>query len=313
MTASSSLSEYERLRAERIQRNNERLASLGLLDAKPKQKARSRASYPFTPKKKRTLSAAVTPSPVRASRRVKRRTELYQPSFHDYQVKSEKIPFVGDRVAKYFDGELFLGTITEHDTESGLFSCVYDDGDKEDFSREELVNVLDIYQREGKQLDGAASSSPTKLDTSKTVKTTKSKFRCEIPLDVLSSPLTKAQQKIIDHKMEGDFLGKFEDYLTNVDEISESNRRNVMKQITKLAEGEGIRYESKAYGWPEGCFFMKGVKIGPHDDILKLMDIGQQCEDNWGRDHGNGWLLSHPLKKLYMFQQYHLKDVTVSV
>ena len=70
--------------------------------------------------------------------------------------------------------------------------------------------------------------------------------------------------------------------------------------------GEGITYESKAYGWPEGCYFMKGKVIGPTDDILHLMEIAQTCEDDWGQDHGNGWLLRHPLKKLYMFQQYHL-------
>lgn len=82
----------------------------------------------------------------------------------------------------------------------------------------------------------------------------------------------------------------------------------MLRQITKLASGEGIRYESHAYGWPEGCYFLEGIKIGPADDILKLMDIGRECEEKWGRDHGNGWLLSHPLKKLYMFQQYHLQQ-----
>ena len=102
----------------------------------------------------------------------------------------------------------------------------------------------------------------------------------------------------------------FQEYLTEVDELSHQNRRNVVRQITKLHMGEGITYESKAYGWPEGCFFMKGKKIGPTNDILHLMEIGQNCEDDWGQDHGNGWLLRHPLKKLYMFQQYHLIEDT---
>ena len=104
-----------------------------------------------------------------------------------------------------------------------------------------------------------------------------------------------------------------QEYLTQVDSISDQNRRNVLRQITKLASGEGIRYESHAYGWPEGCCFLGGVTVGPADDILKLMDIGRECEEKWGRDRGNGWLLSHPLKKLYMFQQYHLQDETVFV
>jgi hypothetical protein len=296
------ISDYERLRAERIQRNNARLESLGLLDVTKKIKLST------TPKKKRT-AAAVSPSPTRASRRVKRRVELYQPSFEDHPVKSEKkCEFIGVRVAKYFDDELFLGTVTVHDAGNDWFSIVYDDADKEEFTREELMDALVLYQREGMKMDKESSAK------SKTAsKTPKSKVRCEIPVGELSSPLSKKQKMIIDDKMEGDFLGKFEDYLSYVDVISESNRRNVLKQITKLVDGEGIRYDSKAYGWPEGCHFMKGVKIGPHDDILKLMDIGQQCEDEWGRDHGNGWLLSHPLKKLYQFQQYCLKEKIVHI
>lgn len=101
---------------------------------------------------------------------------------------------------------------------------------------------------------------------------------------------------------------KIKEYLSEVDSLSDQNKRNVMRQVTKLVLGEGIRYDSKAYGWPEGCYFLKGTKVEPTDDILKLMDIGRECEDEWGRDHGNGWLLSHPLKKMYQFQQYHLQD-----
>ena len=104
---------------------------------------------------------------------------------------------------------------------------------------------------------------------------------------------------------------------TNVSRENQSNKltshppqstQQVLRQITKLATGEGIRYESKAYGWPEGCYFLRGTVVGPTDDIPKLMELGQDCEDEWGKDHGNGWLLSHPLKKLYQFQQYNLQD-----
>ena len=42
-------------------------------------------------------------------------------------------------------------------------------------------------------------------------------------------------------------------------------------------------------------------------DFVGLMAKGQECEDKWGRDHGNGWLISHPLKKLLLFQQFVLQ------
>ena len=44
------------------------------------------------------------------------------------------------------------------------------------------------------------------------------------------------------------------------------------------------------------------------DDMIELMREGQECEDKWGKDHGNGWLISHPLKKLHLFQEFILKN-----
>ena len=40
--------------------------------------------------------------------------------------------------------------------------------------------------------------------------TTSSSFKCEIPAGALSSPLNEKEKRVIEEKMEGDFLGKFE-------------------------------------------------------------------------------------------------------
>jgi hypothetical protein len=135
---------------------------------------------------------------------------------------------------------------------------------------------------------------------------TKKGFKCDIPMHVSSLPLTKDEKSKIESKMKGDdeFLATFEDYLTNVDIISDPNRRSVLRQITKLVLGQGITYSR----WPVGCIFLRDMKVSPTDDVLKLMSIGRECEEKWGKDLGNGWLLSHPLKKLYMFQQYLLQE-----
>lgn len=44
----------------------------------------------------------------------------------------------------------------------------------------------------------------------KVARTSTSKFRCEIPMDLKSSPLTEKEKNVINEKMEEDFLGKFE-------------------------------------------------------------------------------------------------------
>jgi len=107
---------------------------------------------------------------------------------------------------------------------------------------------------------------------------------------------------------DSNFMAKFQEFLESQNRISPQNVRNVMRQARKLASGEGIRYESPRYGWEEGCYFQRGVKITPMSDLVELMKEGQECEDRWGRDHGNGWLLSHPLKKLLLFQQFILEN-----
>ena len=43
-------------------------------------------------------------------------------------------------------------------------------------------------------------------------------------------------------------------------------------------------------------------------DFIQLMQEGKDCENKYGRDHGNGWLIAHPLKKLLIFQQFILNN-----
>ena len=50
--------------------------------------------------------------------------------------------------------------------------------------------------------------SPSKKK--KAARTSTSKFRCDIPMDLKSSPLTQKEKDLITKKMEEDFLGKFE-------------------------------------------------------------------------------------------------------
>lgn len=118
----------------------------------------------------------------------------------------------------------------------------------------------------------------------------------------------KDRESLAAGSVDDNFLAKFQEFLEYHNRISEQNVRSVMRQARKLASGNGIRYESPRYGWPEDCVFKKGVKITPMSDFVELMIEGQACEDKWGRDHGNGWLISHPLKKLLLFQQFILNN-----
>ena len=44
----------------------------------------------------------------------------------------------------------------------------------------------------------------------------------------------------------------------------------IMRQVSKLARGEGVRYESPDYVWAEGCYFIRGTEVTPMSDIVQL-------------------------------------------
>lgn len=130
-----------------------------------------------------------------------------------------------------------------------------------------------------------------------------------ISLDNQDFRLTEEEKAALSQNtMDDRMLGKFEEFLVYHNKISDQNRRNVLRQVKKLARGEGINYDSPKYGWKPDQFFMKGQKINILSDFVDLLRQGKECEEEWGPDHGNGWLLSHPLKKLLLFQQFCLQN-----
>ena len=225
MTKSSSPSSYELLRIQRIQRNNERLASLGLLD-KPKFKP---SKFAKTPPKK-AAKKIVSPSPRRVSKRLQN-----QPAPDDL------VPPTTD---------------VSHST----------------YIDQTIISRRPRPRRIVEQL------TPTTL--------------------------TPEQKAIITKKIpEKDFLDKLQDYLLNVDQISSANLTRVLRSMVKLSSGQGVR----APHWPDDCYFLRGENVGPAADVEELIERGRDCEEEWGRDRGNGWLYNHPLRKLALFQSYLLE------
>ncbi|CAB9524603.1 expressed unknown protein [Seminavis robusta] len=96
------------------------------------------------------------------------------------------------------------------------------------------------------------------------------------------------------------WVNQFQDFLVQVDHISETNCRRAMRQVEKMATGVGITYRH----WEKGIWFYRGTQIDPSFDFDKLYDEAVELEREHGKDLGNGWLMRHPLVKLKKFQQY---------
>ena len=74
--------------------------------------------------------------------------KLYDPNNNEESLFS---PFYLQRVAKYFDGHIYYGTITtskpfKSDKGILLWHVQYDDGDSEDFNKEEVMEAMDLYK-----------------------------------------------------------------------------------------------------------------------------------------------------------------------
>ena len=243
------LSEYEKLRLERIKRNQEKLAALGLdkpwFDAAAARKSK---------KKKKKTVVRKTPSPKSGTERRSNRLSK-SPETKFYQLSHD------------FDEEVMV--------EQRASASSAKDEEVEPYEAE--VSVRQVRRRVNLNRDDYSVSEEDMKN-----------LRGVMDVEIL--------------------LSKFREFLRYQDKISDSNERSVMRQVKKLALGEGIRYESEKYGWPEGKYFRRGEKITLMHDIVELMDEAMECEAKWGRDRGNGWLLSHPLKKLLIFQMFCLKN-----
>ena len=244
------LSEYEKLRLERIKRNQEKLAALGLdkpwFDAAAARKSKKKNTVVRRKKK--------TPSPKSGSERRSNRLSK-SPETKFYQLSHD------------FDEEVMV--------EQRASASSAKDEEVEPYEAE--VSVRQVRRRVNLNRDDYSVSEEDMKN-----------LRGVMDVEIL--------------------LSKFREFLRYQDKISDSNERSVMRQVKKLALGEGIRYESEKYGWPEGKYFRRGEKITLMHDIVELMDEAMECEAKWGRDRGNGWLLSHPLKKLLIFQMFCLKN-----
>lgn len=72
------------------------------------------------------------------------------------------LSFVGERVAKCFDGypgEVFFGSVNEYCADTKLWKVIYDDGDVEEYNRDELRRWQRLYRRRQKKDDSKPSGT----------------------------------------------------------------------------------------------------------------------------------------------------------
>lgn len=86
------------------------------------------------------------------------------------------------------------------------------------------------------------------------------------------------------------WIDDMDEYLERVQNISDANRRSVMRQVEKLVSGQGIRYQR----WAEGTVFAAGRVITLAENFQTLFDEASSFEDYHGKDLGNGTYWTMP-------------------
>lgn len=80
----------------------------------------------------------------------KKRAQNDAPNFVD---PSEAKKYIGTRIAKLFDGEVYFGSITQYNENTQFWHVVYDDNDKEDYDPRDLEEAGKLYRQERKRDD----------------------------------------------------------------------------------------------------------------------------------------------------------------
>jgi hypothetical protein len=274
------LCEYELKRLERINKNEAYLASLGL--AKPKEQMMRAMTQKTYRQKKRRLLKVSTPPPgnERRSKRIKRCSS-------------------GSNGSSPASANGKVVVEDDDDDDEVLIMLSYAEADDQ--------NLRAVKQRQpNERADEMEAEDGNDIRIQSPYRRSR---KLAIAWSEAAIELTEAEKEVLAKSdMDQNYLDKFREFLVYHDKISTQNERNVMRQVTKMANGEGVRYESAKYGWPEGCYFLKGTRVNPLSDLVELMNKAVEAENKWGIDRGNGWLLRHPLKKLLLFQQFCLNN-----
>ena len=116
--------------------------------------------------------------------------------------------------------------------------------------------------------------------------------------------LTEEQQKKLKNAMS--WLPDFEKFLQQVPHgrnnrvCSGANVRSVIRSCMLLSSGAGVTYRH----WKKGISFCQGQVVDLKSDLGFLHEKSLNFEQQHGKDRSNGWLMSHPLHKLHLYQQY---------
>eukprot|EP00977_Amphora_coffeiformis_P015635 scaffold4599_cov219-Amphora_coffeaeformis.AAC.16 len=232
---------------------------------------------------------------------------------------------LGRRVYKQFGKDWYFGTVTSitlpddnEDTEeenddnvdssSEEASCpyykvVYDDDDEEEYSWDEIQPWLQAAEqnrhldpqaaKQTKNTTNMARSTTTTTTATTPVRVKRERTESAGAVAVVTPPPKKRTPpsrfeahmwKTGQNESQILWLSGFTEWLVTQN-LSASNAKSVLRQVTKLALGQGIGYKQ----WPKDVIFGKDLQLNLTFDFDQLIQEARLYEETYGADKGNGW------------------------
>lgn len=113
----------------------------------------------------------------------------------------------------------------------------------------------------------------------------------------LGQQISPRERSAFDELSSDEWVTDMQYYFSRVQGNSDSNVQRVMCTVRKLVSGEGIRHPQTQN------YFRRNKKIHLGLDFRQMLDEATEWVHENGGDRGNGWLIEHPVKKLWLYQQ----------
>ena len=113
------------------------------------------------------------------------------------------------------------------------------------------------------------------------------------------TPMTNDEKEKLESMK--DVVDGFEDFLISLGD-SDQNRRQVLRQARKMLSGQGVEHPRN------DAWFRRNEPVHLGCNFGQLIEDAWDFENTYGEDYGHGWLLRHPLKKLWLYQSQLMWD-----
>jgi hypothetical protein len=116
-------------------------------------------------------------------------------------------------------------------------------------------------------------------------------------MDIMKNNTLPDQRKLLENLPDEEWTEDMQRYFREIVNNSDTNVERVMRIVNKLVAGNGVNHAENRKAW-----FRKNVKIRLSDNFQAMYNEASEWVEENGGDRGHGWLIEHPIKKLWVYQ-----------